>query len=516
VRRLRSALAAASLVLGASTATLVTTSTRVQAKLPLDVYNLRGNAVPVEVTVQNAYSFLLYPDIQVPRANASIAAGHTTAIASPADPGDGTDSLPGLVIPMVEAGFSPAPGYKQISPVFSVVNPVITYPFEHVQADYPDPHRPGPVSGTFGVDPSVSDPTQTFGVHAAVGKVTAGDGMGIADAGAGAGISAPALGLSIGRVSSHVELHNLGSTVTSDAVSELDNVDLSPPGLVTPPGGSGAPLHIGSIVATAHSERTSDAPQATGTHKLEFAGVLVAGQAATIDDSGVHLLHQNIALGPLVQAINTLFAAASGPNGSLKSVPIVGGQAIIPAGSMAGPIVKEAVSHNGNEHSASISGITLSMRGTIVAPPGLSPILKGSGSITQPPVATAVTYTITLATASSSAYGYTFPPLPPTLPVLPPVETGFTGGELTIPPAELTPPSTEAPPTTTPSTAGGGQQGGRPRLVLTSTSTDLVAKPIVLTVAALAETLLLSALAASYRLRPRPLAGPSPTDMDLP
>src|SRR5712671_4898966 len=68
----------------------------------LDVFALHGSGAGVRVTVQTGYSFVVEPDAMLPRADAVIEADQVRALASPLDPGDSVDALPGLGVPTAE------------------------------------------------------------------------------------------------------------------------------------------------------------------------------------------------------------------------------------------------------------------------------------------------------------------------------------------------------------------------------------------------------------------------------
>lgn len=555
--RLRPMVAAAALVVGAGAASLAGTDhAAAKGSGTLDVYNLKGNAAPIEMTVQTPYSFLAYPDVLAPRATSFIEANQVTATASPADPGDGTDSLPGLLVPIGEssavsgvagsASCFPAPFStvlgtvgntgKTVVNVVVPYNPLLTTPYEHTSVVYPSAAKPGPQQGTFGVDPSVADPSGNVAVDAAAGKVFADHGVGIADAGAGGAVSAARFGLRTGRLSSHVEVHDLGSTVTSDTVSSLYDLDVNPPGISVPsaaPAQTGgllgavasataaaAPtssvLHIDSIVTTIHTERVAGAPTATSTHSVVFGGVTVAGQAATLDDSGVHLVGQNKSLQPVVDQLNQLFATASSSNGQPP---------IVPQGKMAGPRTSTSTSHQGNQASTSVVGLTLSVRGTVLVPSETTGV-TGSGGCSPPNpsgeslVLSSATFTIMLATAQSSAYGFSFPPI---------TTPGGVTSALNGSPGGLglssgggagldTGGSAFAPSSETPSGGGAATGTGTPtpnaspataRPAAVSIDPALLSKGGLVTLALFAEMLLLGALVACYRMRSAPQAARS-------
>jgi len=310
----------------------------------------------------------------------------------------------------------------------------------------------------------------------------------------------------------------------------LSNIDINPPGITLPPapkpapglpGSAGPPasaqpvLHIGSLVSTVHTERAASASRATSSHNLQIGGVAVLGQPATIDDSGVHLIGQNQSLQPVVDQLNKLFTAVNG-------LPTVAGQHIVPQGSMAGPIVTDTVSHNGNQASSSLSGLTLSLTNTILVPSQTQGLTQTCGKPPPPPtlVPASVTYTVTLATAQSSAYGYSFPPLPPLdLSGASAASSGSTLGS-SLPPLS----SDLGAITTSPGSngSGGGAAHGARRHTLTARPASsvvdmaMLSKPALLTLATLAELLILGALIACYRLPPARAPRESAiADMDL-
>lgn len=545
MRRLRPLLAAVALAGGGLLTASLGVRT-VEASPTLDVYNVKANASPIEVAVETGYSFLVYPDAQMPRAAASIEAGQVNALASPADPGDGVDALPGLVVPQTEsqlqaglsggAGQAPEP-FKtvlntaaSVIPVVALANPFVTTPYEHVQASYPNVRSPGRQQAAyFGTDPSVADPTGSIAVQGAFGKVVADKDLAVADAGAGTAVTVAPLGLHIGRSSAHVELHGLGDRATSDAVAEVDNVDLALPQLPLPggvPGLSALPqplLHIGSIVSRVHTERVAGAPRATSTHSLEIAGVTVLGQSATIDDRGIHLMQQNLSLQPVVDAINQLFTISGMIDGQLKGVPVVGGQPIIPTGSMAGPVVTDQISHNQNEATSTVSGLTLSLTGTVLVPSETQNLLNVPPPIDpkNPPtlVASPATFTITLASVQSSAYGYTFPPLPPSS-----FSPATASGELTSE-VPLQGSSTDiGAPVASASTSEGtaGPRATRtipPQAVRPASSLfgGLLTRPAAIALASLAELVILVALVSAYLVQSAPSRPPTPAaELDMP
>ena len=286
---------------------------------PFDAANLKGSCAAVELTVKTGYSFVVEPDVLVPRAGTAVQEGASEAIASPADPGDSVDGLAGLGLPEASGyivnGYPGAPppfagqGPGQAPPPLNSVgqtlvqnpfNKALTYPYEHADAGYPNAQSPGTQTATLAGTPNATfaDPSGLFSLNGATAKAVAGDGVAVADSGAGAAAagatpavpagvgSIAALGVSVGRVSAHSEAHVLANKVTEDAVCTLNNVEVAVPG--------SAPVHIGAVVATVHAERALGAPRAIASEKIEFSGVTVNGQGATLDQNGLRVGGQTL------------------------------------------------------------------------------------------------------------------------------------------------------------------------------------------------------------------------------
>lgn len=529
-RRVRRILAAAALLTVAAPAALLLAGNTAGAASSLDVYAVKAGGAGVRITVQTGYSFVVEPDAMIPRAAASIEAGAVSALASPLDPGDSVDALPGVGLPTAEqdimngaatpnplpspiGGQTPPPQFTQtvdgiVTNYVAPFNPLLTVPYEHAFAGYPNatgaPQRavyPPPVpTSSNGAQlqapalPDFADPLGLVSVHSTLGEAQAGPGSGVADSGIGSAVSIPALGLSIGRISSHVEVHggttSTGGAATSTVVTTLQNVDLattSASGLPLPNGT--ALLHIGTLVLTATTERTPGAAHATSKSTLEASGVSVAGQSARLDENGLTVLGQPSALNPLakqiVDTVNSLSGPQCTPNPPI-GVPNLGTITSQPVMKIGLPQVQSQVTHGGNEASVSLTGPTLCIATT-------APIPGTNGVAATPTI-----YTVTLGDVSSSAYGISFPaeatsiaPLPPPLP-----ETGVAGATggidtstiITNPGASSTPPPA---PTQRPLASRG----------LAAILTGGILSPqVVVTMATLAELALLATLWLSYRL----------------
>ena len=284
-----------------------------------DAANLKGGCAALELTVKTGYSFVVEPDVQIPRAGTAVQEGASEAIASPADPGDLVDGLAGLGIPEAQGyivnGYPGAPppfagqGLGKLPPplnsagqtlVQNPFNQALTYPYEHADAGYPNAQSPGTQTATLAGTPNATfaDASGLLTVNGTTAKAVAGDGSAVADSGAGAAATAtaptvplgvgsiPAFGVSVGRVSAHSEAQVLASKVTEVATCTLNDVELAVPGA--------AAVHIGAVVATVHAERAIGAPRAISTESIEFTGVTVNGQGATLDQNGLRVGGQTI------------------------------------------------------------------------------------------------------------------------------------------------------------------------------------------------------------------------------
>ncbi len=377
-----------------------------------DAANLRGSCSALELTVKTGYSFVVEPDVQIPRAGTVVEEGASEAIASPVDPGDSVDGLAGLGIPEAEGyivngypgapspfagqglGTLPAPinGAGQAL-VQNPFNQALTYPYEHADAGYPNAQSPGTQTATLAGTPNATfgDPSGLLTVNATTARAEAGDGLAVADSGAGAAVAAappavpagvsslPAFGVSIGRVSAHSEAHVLASKVTEDATCTLDDVELAVPG--------SAAVHIGAVTATVHAERALGAAHAVASEKIEFTGVTVNGQGATLDQNGLRVGGH---------AITTLPAATT-PTPPAGLLPPSAGPVPLsaPTVSVAGSDVAQS-QPTPDEASIAATGATVTITSTTPIPNAIPP----SGVSATPTV-----YTLHIASLAGEAYG---------------------------------------------------------------------------------------------------------------
>lgn len=544
--RTRRLLAVAALATAITPAALLAAAGGAAAGSSIDVYAVKGGAAGVRVTVQTGYSFVVEPDVMIPRATAAIEADHVDALASPADPGDSVDALPGLGFPTAEQDIEngaatpnplppPFPGSGSPPPqqftdaVDSVVstfaatfNPTLTAPYLHAEAMYPNadnaPQRSAyPPAGPGNVPPQLPelpDFPDVFGLmsaHNSLGSAKAGPGSGVADSGEGSAVSIPALGLSIGRISAHVEMHGgNGGTATSSVVTTLHDIDFAPPpppsvpGLPLPtPPSAGTLLHIGVLVLSATTQRAPGAAHATSHTSLEASGVSLAGQSARLDEHGFSINGTpNPALnGAMQQLIAALNSPSCQPLAPI-SVPGAGSLTSQPQMQIGTPQLQDQLSHNGNEDAVSMNGPTLCV--------ATSAPIPGTNGV----AATPTVYRITLGSVASSAYGVSLPEEGAlNLAFSPSLSTTGGGGAGSVSNTTITNPGSSS----SSSTAQGGAHPGGLRGLLATLTGGILSPPVVVSVASLAEIALLATLWLSYRLAGAPAAGDaSPTTrMDL-
>jgi len=551
--RVRRLLAAMALAIAAAPAAWLAVPREASATAPLDVYAVKAGGAALRITVQTGYSFVVEPDAMIPRAAATIEADRVDALASPLDPGDSVDALPGLGVPTAEqdikqgaatpfpgqipaqspldlavptplAGATPPPQFSgavdsAVDTFAAIFNPTLTAPYERAQASYPNPGSSGPQRATFppgssdNVPPDFPDLFGLASAHSSSGSATAAPGRGVADAGVGSAVTVPALGLSIGRTSSHVEVSGDTGPAIAMVVTTLHDVDLRVP---APPGGIALPvplpvgttlLHIGALTLTAVTERAPGAATAVSHTSMAVSDLTVLGHSARIDQNGISLDGSPSALnGPIGQLIGALGSRQCTPNppiGVPNGPSLPASQPVLTIGP---PVVQDQLSHAGNERTVAMTGLTLCLA-------AIAPVPNASS---QPLSPTPTVYTITLGNATSSAYGISLPQ-----------ETGLSIGGLppSLPESGVLPGGVDTTTTTTGGTPGtpagatpaiGGSRGGSGSLLARLTG-GILSPQVVVTVATLAELALLGTLWLSYRLAAAPRRDdPSPgSRMDL-
>ena len=417
---------------------------------PFDAYIASGDASCLELTVNVAgYSFIVEPDVRLPRATASLSEGETGAVAAPADPGDSVDALPGLLFPREEGQIASGidSGLAQLPIPFPVdvgnsvlqvanpFNPHLEYPIEHASAAYPNPAAPGDQEATYlgAGNASVTDPSGLFSVDGASGDAKAGATYATADAGSGVALSVPMLGVAIERVAAHAAAQTTATAVSDDVSCTLHGVTIAPPG-------AGHTLRIGTLEATLHTERRVGAPSATTTRTLQLADVTMdgtdlapAGGAITVPPQ-----LQNIPLNQPPPPCSVL------PSPQCQTVPAspISLQSI----QLGGTTHSEQLAPSGNQETSTLTAATVTLQSTAPVPasipsgppaclsgnpppiaeclPNLTPSSPGSSlPITSAPT----TYTVSLASLDSSAYG--FLALPSVVSPVPPLSgLGNLGG----------------------------------------------------------------------------------------
>jgi hypothetical protein len=283
-----------------------------------------------------------------------------------------TGSIP---VPVVPAGLTDS----LISQVANPVNPHLEYPYEHASAAYPNPQQPGDQQASYLGLPGAAfaDPSGVISVNGALGDTKAGAGVASADSGAGAATSLLLLGVSAGRFSASSRALVSSSAVTNDVVCSLQDVTIAPPA-------SGFALHIGTLIATLHTERKLGANSATSSHSLQLADVTLNGK--------------NIAPGPqgALPIPPTTFSVPQPPIPPGVPAPPASLQAV----SIAGTTSAATLSAANNESTSSLTAATVVITSTAPVPSSIPP-QPGQNPISTTPAV----YTIRLANLSSQTYG---------------------------------------------------------------------------------------------------------------
>lgn len=494
--------------------------------IPFDAYIASGDASCLELNVNIAgYSFTVEPDVRMPRASSAISEGESGALAAPIDPGDSVDSLGGLLVPREEgqiaAGLDsatanipiPFPGDpgNGVVQVLNPINPALEYPIEHASASYPQPGSTAAQESTYlgASNIAAADPTGLLSLDGTAGDARADAESAAADAGAGAAVSVSLLGLSVGRFAAH-SASQVGQTAVTDDVScTLGNVDFSPPG-------TGYALHIASLTASLHTERSLKAHKATSTPSLEISGMSLT------QTSGGRTTTTNLS-----PAGNTVTVPAALSTVAIPQLPTLALPAPLPASleslGLTGTTSGSALSSSNNEVTSSMSAATLTMQTTAPVPTSIptgppacltnpqevaqclpSLIPTGGGlPITSAPA----TYTLQLASLDSRAYGF----------ISSPAATGFSLPAGGAPPASLGSPGSAG--SAGPGSGRPGTPGTKPvSATLTVAGTAATIRWTVVALAALLEALMLAALFLRRRAGPRAGEPASPPDryVDMP
>lgn len=408
-----------------------TAQTTPQPATPFDAYIASGDASCIELTVNVAgYSFVVEPDVRLPRATSTISEGQSAALAAPIDPGDSVDALPGLLVPREESQLAsgldsgaaqipiPVPGDPGSSAVsvLNPFNPTLEYPVEHASASYPEPGSTAPQQQATYLGAgslAVSDPSGLFSLDGTAGSARADAVSATADAGAGSALSVPLFGVSVGRFAVHAQSQVTQTAVSTDVSCSLGDITIAPPA-------GGYVLHVSSLSVSLHAERAQHARTASATPSVRLSGVSVTqtsnGHTTTTDLSPAG---NAVTVPPRLSAV-----ALPQPPASLLPVPVAASlQTVGLTGSAAG----SALSSKGNEVTSTYSAATLTMQTTAPVPtsiptgpppclttpqnlpqclPSLIPASSGGGlPITSAPA----TYTLQLGSLQSRVYGFTAP-----------------------------------------------------------------------------------------------------------
>ena len=398
--------------------------------IPFDAYIAGGDASCLELTLNiGGYSFVVEPDVRMPRATSTISEGQSSALAAAIDPGDSVDALAGLTIPREEGQLAggidsgsasipiPIPGDpgNQVVQALNPINPSLEYPIEHASASYPKAGSTADQESTYlgASNIAAADPTGLLSLDGTVGDAKAGAQSATADAGAGSAFSVSLLGLNVGRFAAHSQSQVGATSVSEDESCTLGDVNFSPPG-------TGFSLHIGSLTAKLHSERTIAGHKATSTPSLQVSGMSVTqtrgGKSTTTELSPAG---NTITVPPSLRSVAL-------PQLSQLPLPLpLPVPASIQTVGLTGTSTSSALSSASNEVTSSMSAATLTMQTTAPVPTQIPtgppacltnpqeiaqclPSLVPSGSglpITSAPA----TYTLQLASLDSRAYGFILP-----------------------------------------------------------------------------------------------------------
>lgn len=405
--------------------------------IPFDAYIASGDASCIELTVNiGGYSFVVEPDVRMPRATATISEGEASALAAPVDPGDSVDALAGLTLPREEgqlaAGIDsalaqvplPVPGDPGSSVVQALnpINPSLEFPIEHASAVYPQPGSTADQQATYlgGSNLAINDPTGLLSLDGTAGSARAAAQSATADAGAGSALSVSLLGLSVGRIAAHAESQVGASAVTDDVTCQIGDVTVAPPG-------AGYSLHISSLSESLHTERALTGRAATSTPTLRLDGITVtqtiAGRTSTTN------------LSPTGSAVTVPQSLSAVPLPVLPALPLppplpTSLPASIQSVGLAGTSTSSALSSRNNEMTSSITAATLTMQTTLAVPTtiptGVPPCLTNPAQLVQcipsllptgpggglPVTSAPATFTLHLGSLDSTTYGFTAPAPP--------------------------------------------------------------------------------------------------------
>jgi hypothetical protein len=522
-RLVRALLAAPALALTAAPAATIARA-QPAPSVPFDAYIASGDASCLELTVNIAgYSFVVTPDVRMPRATSTVSEGQAAALAAPIDPGDSVDALSGLVVPREEGQLASGldSGSAQVSlplpaaPGTTVVealnpyNPSLEYPIEHASATYPNPRSSGPQQANYlgANNLAVSDPTGLFSLDGTAGTAKADAQSAAADAGAGSAVSVAPIGFNVGRLAVHAQSAVGQTSVTSDVSCALGDVTVAPPG-------AGYSFHIGALDASLHTEKTLAGQKATARPSLHLSGITVT------QTSGGHTTTTDLS-----PAGNTVSVPGPLSYVALPQPPALPAGTAVPSVqslALAGTSTASVLSSRDNEMTSTLSAATLTMQTILPVPttvptgpppcltepqqlaqclPSLVPVPSGGG----PPVTTApATFTVQLAHLDSTAYGFNAAALGP-LPA-----NGSGGGGPVGSPAVGGPVG-----------ASGGSPGSAGTKPVSATvnvagTPGFIRWPVV-ALAALLEALLLTALFFRRRAALRARPGPPPDSfVDMP
>lgn len=206
-------------------------------------------------------------------------------------------------------------------------------------------------------------------VDATVGEISAGPAISSA---------ASLVHIVSSKVTNKVQIGD--SYVTSTATSAVSGIDIA------------GVIQIASVTGTAGGE--SDGINGTPSASLNVGKVTVAGQAAYVDQDGIHLVSQGVG-GPLVSAANSVLQNLAAQGVSVHTI-------------------SPTEATNGAETSNNSGALVISLSGNTPTVPGIPPLAPGLPPTPgQPSVPFVVNLLIGSATAAANASPF------PTLPTVP-------------------------------------------------------------------------------------------------
>ncbi len=230
-----------------------------------------ANSSPVETTfLATTVSTTPLVDAQYPHAQADVASNvQATAHGTVLDPGALVQTLPYEI----SSNCPPPSPFPPTPPPVTGCRQFPNYPFEY-DADSGRPHSSGSVAGN-----TVGPLTVAAGEY----DLNVGDGVADAIASGGRSTLAAPQQLTVAGGYAHSTVRVQGDEVVSTVTQRLQGVVIA------------GVIDIGAIDSTVSTTAVPARP-GSATGRLVLSGVTVAGQAAAIDQDGIHLAGQSVPL----------------------------------------------------------------------------------------------------------------------------------------------------------------------------------------------------------------------------